>query len=135
MTKERQDITDSFYSGNKKTIHVIVYDEVGALKDLTGSELTYVMFHRANNTPVYISKSSSAGDSEIKIISTGVCDIYLNSSDTVNLVGTFRHHLNIVDGDGAEETVFSGKVEIHYTPATRHRNVSIKSYLEGITGV
>lgn len=135
MTLERQDITESFYSGNAKTLHVTIYDDAGALKDLTGATITYMMFHRTNNTPVYISKSTNAGDGEIEIVGLGLCDVHINSNDTAALFGTFRHHLNVVDANNKEETAFTGKVEIHYTPARRYETVSIKSYLEGTIGV
>ena len=135
MTRERQDITESFYSGNAKTILVNIYDAANELKDLTNAELTYVLFHRTNDTPVYIIKSSYIGEEEIKIVSTGKVEIYIKPSDTLGLCGTFRHHLNVVDKDGIEATVFTGKVEIHNTPALRRRVQSIHSYLEGNTGV
>lgn len=133
MTYENQDITDHFYSGNSKTVLVKIDDQDGNLKDLTGAELTYVIMDRKDYSDIKLRKSSANGDSEIKVISLGYCEIYLKPADTINLYGKFRHHLNVVDADGEEETVFTGLVEIHRTFAQRYRIESAQAFLEGAT--
>ena len=130
MTEERQDITDSFYAGNDKTIRVTIRDGEGNLKDLSGSEITYVIFDRISEV-VVLRKSSFNGDSEIKVTGTGLCEIYLLAPDTTYLYGTFRHQLNVVDSYGKESTVLTGKVEIHKAPGKRYRIVSTPAYLQG----
>lgn len=130
MTLERQDIVDSFYSGNSKTIRVTIRDDSGNLKDLANAEITYALFGRETET-VYIYKASYNGTNEIQVVGTGVCDIFLKPSDTANLYGTYRHHVNVVDANGDEETVLSGKVEIHKAMARRQRHYSTAAYLQG----
>lgn len=130
MTLERQDITESFYAGNTKTIQVTVRDADGNLKDLTGSEITYAIFTRDTDV-VVLRKSSSVGASEINIVGLGVFCVYLNPPDTALLYGTFRHQANVVDASGDEETVLSGKIEIHKSMAKRYRILNIDAYLQG----
>ena len=139
MTAEQQDILKDFYDGNSKTIRVTIKDCDGELKPLEDCEITYVLFGRPSvplspkDKDIEIRKSSYNGDDEIKVISTGICEIYLKPPDTLNKYGTFRHHLNVVDEYGSEQTVFSGKVEIHRTPAKRYRELGRKAYLAGQT--
>jgi hypothetical protein len=62
---------------------------------------------------------------------TGVVYINLVPSDTFNVYGSFRHHVNIVDGAGLEETVLSGQINIFRTLAKRLRLSNQAAYLEG----
>lgn len=136
MTYEKQDILEHFYTGNSKIIRVTVYNQDAEpledpLKNLEDCELTYVIMERDNHAKLRLRKSSNNGPSEIKIVSKGLCEIYLNPPDTINLYGKFRHHLNIVDENGKEGTAFTGLVEIHRTQAIRFREKSIHAFLEG----
>jgi len=131
MTYEDQDITEHFYSGNKKTIEVTVYNADGSLKDLSNCEITYVLMNRKDYGIIYLRKSTHNGVSEIKVTGLGTCEIYLYGADTYNLYGKFRHHVNVVDENGDEETVLTGLVEIHKTSAFRLRRVVQQAYLQG----
>ena len=132
MTYRNQDITEGWYEGNHKIIRVTVYDKQGNLKDLSGSEITYVIMDRDDYDVIHIMKSSYNGDSEIKVTGLGTCEVYITHSDTRNLHGTFRHHLNVIDSNGHEETVLTGLVRIYETTAQlRPRKVGVASYLEG----
>jgi hypothetical protein len=132
MTRERQDISEDFYSGNYKAIQVTCYNPNGSLKDLTGAEVTYALF--TNTGTIVLTKSSQNGASEIDILSpetNGVCVIYLRGGDTLNVHGTFRHHVNVVDQMGYEETVLTGKVNIFEAFAVRPRLAFVAAYLSG----
>jgi hypothetical protein len=131
MTYEKQDIVEDFYSGNDKTIRVTIYNKDGSLKDLTGAELTYVVFRRETNE-VLLRKSSFKGEDEIKVTGLGLCEIYLRGADTLHIHGTFRHHLNVVDGNEKEATAFTGMIKFHQSPASRFRTLGRNAYLEGI---
>ena len=137
MTAEQQDILEDFYDGNSKTIRVTITDDDGNLKPLADCEMTYVLFGRPSvplsprDKDIEVRKSSFNGNSEIKVISTGICEIYLTPPDTLDKYGTFRHHLNVVDEDGKEETVLTGKVVIHRAPAKRYRRLGASAYLQG----
>lgn len=131
MTYEKQDILESFYSGNTKRIGVTIYDDDGNLKDISNTELTYVMMDRTDYDNVKLVKSSYVGDSEIKVVGLGLCEIYIKPIDTLNLYGKFRHHLNGVDENGYVATLFTGLVEIHKTSAQRYRKISKPAYLNG----
>jgi hypothetical protein len=132
MTYEKQDILEDFYSGNTKILRVTVYDkgEVDGLKDLSNAELTYTIVTR-DKAEVVLRKSSYRGEHEIKVLSKGLCDIYLRGADTVHIHGTFRHHLNVVDQYGDEATAFTGLIRIYPAPAKRFREQDRHAYLEG----
>jgi hypothetical protein len=131
MTYERQDIAADFYAGNSKQIAVTVYKPDGNRKDITSSEITYAVFTDAYE--IVLLKSSSDGAEHIEITDgpNGEFLIYLAPSDTVNINGTFRHHANVVDAYGDEETVFSGKINIFRSFARRFRRSSASAYLVG----
>jgi hypothetical protein len=130
MTLEKQDITESFYAGNNKTIRVTVRDDSGSLKDLSQCEITYALFTRDTNVLV-LTKSSNVGIDEIQVVGLGLCDIYLRPPDTALLYGTYRHQANVVDENADEETIFSGKVEIHKSMAKRYRKLGVAAYTQG----
>lgn len=132
MTRERQDITEDYYSGNYKEVNVTVYNPDGSLKDLTGSEITYAIF--TNDGSVVLVKSSANGTEHIEILtpaSDGQCVIKLKAVDTTFINGTFRHQMNVVDTNGYEETVLTGKINIYKAFAKRPRMTSISAYLAG----
>lgn len=131
MTYQKQDILEDFYEGNKKVIGVTIYNQDGSLKDLSNCEITWVLMNRIDYDIVYLRKSSFNGDGEIKVTGLGTCEIYINPPDTYNIHGKFRHHVNVVDEYGYEETVLTGLVEIHETSAKRYREISQPAYLIG----
>lgn len=135
MTKLKQDINQAFYSGNTKIIKVTIEDADDIddqLKDLENAELTYVVTERTDYTRVILRKSSHKGESEVKITGKGTCEIYLYPSDTINIYGTFRHHLNVVDKYNKEATVLVGMVRIHQNSAQRYRERALSAHLEGV---
>jgi hypothetical protein len=137
MTYQKQDILEDFYEGNAKEIGVTVWEpdetepEGRKLKNLENCEITWVLMNRTDYDIVYLRKSSFNGDGEIKVTGLGTCEIYINPPDTYNIHGKFRHHVNVVDEYGYEETVLTGLVEIHETSAKRYRQVSQPVYLIG----
>lgn len=130
MTLEKQDIREDFYSGNDKDIQVHIVDDLGADKELTSAQLNYVLM-----TDKYIEvlrKTSEDGGIEIVVPPTdGDCIIHLTSADTRSIYGTFRHHLNVVDANGYEETVMTGTVNIIRTLASRVKRIGHSAYLQG----
>jgi len=134
MTRERQDITEDFYAGNYKEIHVTCYNQDNSLKDLTNAEVTYAIFTNANESEVLLMKSSNQGTDYIDILdppTDGELLIKLKATDTVNISGTHRHHVNVVDSNGHEETVLSGKIQIFRSFARRFRISYASAYTIG----
>jgi hypothetical protein len=132
MTRERQDIAEDFYSGNYKELHVTCYNPDGSPKDLTSAEVTYALF--TNTFSLVLTKSSLNGADEIDILTpetNGECIVYLRGADTLHVNGTFRHHVNVVDAMGHEETVLTGKVNIFRAFAVRPRVATASAYLLG----
>lgn len=128
MTKEKQDILEDFYAGNYKVLRDTIRDANSNLMDLTGCEITFALFDDKNVT--YVVKSS-VDPTQIDIVGTGVVDIILLPEDSLHLKGSYRYHVNVVDGNGYEETVTSGKINIFASFARRLRVVSIPAYLSG----
>ncbi len=131
MTIERQDIMEDFYAGNYKELAIHVTNKDGSDKDLTGAEVTYAIFTDKGVVKLY--KSSNDGDLAIELTepSQGRCIVYCWPWDTALLSGTFRHHVNVVDVNGKEETVLVGTVRIFTAYARRQRTDSQSGYLLG----
>lgn len=129
MTEERQDITADFYAGNKKDIRVTVRNSDGSAKDLTGAEVTYVIFTDPGK-PVLV-KSSARSQITLTNPVGGVFTVHILAFDTLGLSGTYRHQANVVDAAGVEETVMSGKIVIFKSYARRFRLTSKPAYITG----
>lgn len=132
MTATGQDITTDFYAGNSKIIRVVVLDDLGDPKPLSGAEIAYAMITDAGI--VVFMKHSVAGNGEIEITnpSGGEFVIKLKQVDTALLSGTYRHQANVVDSNGDEETVMVGKVNISKSYAHRMGLSSKHAFLAGI---
>lgn len=125
MTEERQDILQDFYQGNSKKLRVHVVDDDGGPKDLTNAEVTFALFLDKTEV-VYLTKCSwlpdPFGTYEITIETpptSGDITIHLNPSDTNTFYGTYRYHVNVIDDDGNEETVTTGRINIFKAFAKR----------------
>lgn len=132
MTKERQDIKEDFYAGNYKEIEVICYEPDGVTRtDLTSTEVTYAIFSDENE--ILLAKSSNQGIDQIELTDAvnGELVIKLYGGDTAFLNGSFRHHVNVVDTNGYEETILSGKINIFKAFAKRFRTTNVNAYLSG----
>ena len=128
MTLERQDILEDFYAGNYKVFRDTIIQANGQPKDLTGAEVTFALFDDKNQ--VFIVKSTeNISEAEIMDAPGGVVDIFLQPEDTLHLAGLYRYHVNVVDDNGYEETVTSGKIHIFASFARRLRRVSIPAYI------
>lgn len=132
MTSERQDILQDFYSGNAKKLRVTVTLPSGSPKDLTGSEITFALFRDDKTKAVVLRKSSTSID-EITIddADDGLLTIHIEPKDTFNLYGSFRYHVNVVDANGDEETVTTGRISIFESFAKRPRASSKAAFLAG----
>lgn len=130
MTEINQDIADGFYSGNSKDLRVPVLDKDGLAFALTNCEVTYVVYDKEGN--VVLTKSSAdASQVEILVSPTNVFVVHLLPPDTLHLNGLYRHMANVVDTNGYEETVFTGKLQIFKAHAQRPRQASRQAYISG----
>lgn len=131
MTTERQDIMEDWYAGNYKELAIHVTNKDGTDKDLTGAEVNYAIFTDKGVVKLY--KTSHDGETAVKLTSPsqGRCVVYCYPWDTALLSGTFRHHVNVVDVNGKEETVLAGTVRIFTAYASRRRDTSSPAYLAG----
>ncbi|OGP70862.1 MAG: hypothetical protein A2W09_03090 [Deltaproteobacteria bacterium RBG_16_50_11] len=131
MTTERQDILEDFYAGNYKVLRVTIVKPDGSPKDLNNAEVTFALFD--DKGKIYVVKSS-VDIEQIDIIDepNGVADIFLLPPDTLHLSGLYRYHVNVVDENGYEETVTSGKINIFASYARRLRRESFPAHLRGV---
>lgn len=129
MTKEHQDITQDFYSGNTKYIVVTVLKPDGTAKDLQGSEIVYTIY--TDKAVVALRKTSVDGEIAVSGTDHNIATATLNSYDTFPLSGLYRHEMTITDGSGVTETVMRGKVEVFKSFASRQRKTSKHVYLLG----
>lgn len=130
MTIEKQDILADFYAGNSKIISVTVSKQDGSAKDLSQCEVTYVLINQKGD--VVLRKSSNLPDHvTISGVTNEIASVFLSPDDTDTLHGTFTHHMNIVDENGYEETVMTGKVRIFQSFAVRYRFTNLSAYVSG----
>jgi hypothetical protein len=134
MTSERQDITEDWYAGNHKEIYVTVYEDKNETipKDLAGAEATYAILD--DDEVIHLMLTSSDGATVIDFpapTTQGLCVVYCKPRHTNVLHGTYRHQLHVVDGNGDEETVMTGKVKIFKSYARRYRYSSMSAFVEG----
>jgi len=133
MTVEKQNISEDFYIGNYKLLAVTVYqdEDLTVLKDLTGAELTYVWVTRDDEV-LLVKSSQYPTQINITVAADGECEIYILAVDTALFdPGVYYHHLNVVDGAGKEETVFTGKVTLLKSYAQRPRKSYISACIVG----
>lgn len=136
MTKERQDILADFYQGNSKKLRIPVVNDNGTPKDLTNAVITFALFLDATEA-VYLTKCSwlpdPLGTTEITIDDAinGILTIHLNPADTHNFYGSYRYHVNVIDEDGNEETVTTGRINIFKAFAKRPGITYQPAYLSG----
>jgi len=128
MTREKQDILEDFYAGNYKVLHDTILDASGNPMPLDGCEITFALFDDKN--VIHIVKSS-VDPTQIDVVGVGEVDIILLPEDSLKLQGLYRYHVNVVDGNGYEETVTTGKIHIFASFARRPRAESVPAYLSG----
>lgn len=132
MTFERQDVTEDFYAGNSKDLTITIYlDEAKTtVKDLTGAEITWALFTDDHNV-LLVKNSVDSSEIEVPTPANGICIVHIDPADTLDLYGTYKQHVNVVDGNGKESTVLTGKVRIFRSFARRPSDDSQAAYLEG----
>lgn len=106
---ESQDF--SLYSGDSRKLKVEIKDESGAFLNLTGAKIIWAII---DNFSVVVSKGNTPPLSGISVTEplNGACSIELLSTDTENLVGSFRHEARVIDAEGNSSLVFYGTVMI-----------------------
>lgn len=138
MTEERQNILEDFYAGDDKTLRVTVWtdeDKTTPKPNLSNAELIgYALFDDDNE--VFVRKSSLNGASQVTVVDepNAIVEIYLLPEDTWYMNGQYRHQMNVVDENGKNEMVMTGKVNIFPAFAQHaYRIASIPAYLSGGT--
>ena len=132
MTIERQNIMEDYYAGDYKVLAVTVYEKDGETKkNLSGCEITYALFD--DDDMIFLRRSSAVGATEIDITDepNGGVEVYLVGYLTRDLYGTYRHQMEVVDGDGHAAIVMTGKVNIYKAFARRYRTAVADAYLAG----
>lgn len=136
MTLERQHIDEDFYSGNDKTVRVAVWTDdtkTTPKPNLDNADwIGYSLFD--DDHEVYVRKSTSNGASEIAVVDVpnALVEVYLRPMDTWHMQGLFRHQMTIVDENGKEEMVMTGKVQIFPNFSHQPNRVArIGAYISG----
>lgn len=130
MTEINQDIKDDFYAGNSKNIRVTVVDKDEQPFNLNNCEITYAITDEDEAIRV-VKNSRDSSQITIEVSPNNEFVVHLLPGDTAFLNGLFRHMANVVDTNGYEETVMTGKVQIFKSYALRPRQTSMQAYLLG----
>jgi hypothetical protein len=106
------------HAGDNRVLSVTVEDSTGGAVDLTGATIRWALA-KTLHTAALISKSSTAGSSEIEVTGTtaGEIDIKIVPTDTKStaqyLHGVYYHEAEVQDSLGNRSTIFEGYVTIH----------------------
>lgn len=100
----------SMYQGDTRNLNVTVL----GVDDLSTSELTWVAYRVTNNS-IVLTKSEGVG-----ITVSGVGNIFtisIEPSDTLNLLGYYKHECELKDATGNISTIFVGKMDVYKSKA------------------
>lgn|SRR5690606_34993416 len=102
MTTARQDARMT--SGDTKRLRVTITDSDGVEVDVTGATIIYVIADSQER----VRKATGDGIT----IDGAVVTVTLDPADTAELAGVYAHEMQIVDGAGQVQTVFTGQMSI-----------------------
>lgn len=110
MILERQDF--EMFSGNTKSITVVVVEEAGEPVNLTGALAIDWHLKRAPGARLSLVKKSLDDGIMITDAISGEFEISLDVQDTLSLGGTYYHECSIISAVGNRATVLYGYVTI-----------------------
>jgi hypothetical protein len=113
MTAVGQDFT--MRQGDSKLIHITVVDEYANLLDISGVDVSWIMYKRNPDNPT-LQKTTVSGIT-LTVPVSGILTIRLLPSDTASLLGRFYHECEITDISGNISTVTEGCVTIFKSKA------------------
>lgn len=108
MAEENQDI--SMYAGESLEIEILVTNDAGAAKDLTGATIAWKLARGPGSTAM-VSKSTGAGIA-ITNAASGIFTVSLSPADTESLHGRYYHEARVTDSGGKESVITVGTVLI-----------------------
>ena len=109
--------TDHWFIGEDRTLRFTVFDSTGAVQNISGWTLEWVLRERPWGTQALITKTTSAGVT-ITNAAGGVCEVAVADDDTINLApGAYFHTLRRTNA-GAETVLAFGDAVLQQ-PATR----------------
>jgi ABC-type tungstate transport system substrate-binding protein len=100
------------WSGDAKTVAIAVTDASGAVVNLTGMTITWVMARHQSKTPLVTKTIANAGIS-VPTPTTGIFNVSLVAADTSALDGLYYHEAKIRDVGGSDTTVATGYATIN----------------------
>jgi hypothetical protein len=97
-------------SGDTRTLTFTVRDDGGAVVDLTGATLKWVL-GKNPRASADITKTTSSGIT-VSSPTTGVAVVTISASDTTDLDGVYYHELQVTDSSSRVVTVAKGRATI-----------------------
>lgn len=95
-------------AGDSKTLAVQVTDDQGDPVDINGAAIRYAVVDGRGGSTVVGPKSDGGAGITVTDAAGGVFEVYLDPSDTQDLLGEYWHEAEYEDGDGDVTTVFTG---------------------------
>jgi hypothetical protein len=102
MTLKKQNF--EMIAGNTKSLTVTVTTSAGAIVNLTGASIRWVLRYTSGS----IMKSTTDENIFVATPSSGVFQIVIDAGDTVGLSGNYAHEAEITDSNGNVSTIFTG---------------------------
>lgn len=100
----------SMYSGDTKTLAVVVKDTNNSVVDISSATITWKAARDLHKT-ADIQKDTSTGIS-ITSGTGGAFSVTINPADTVGLAGDFYHEAEVTFSNGDVQTVLAGTLTI-----------------------
>lgn len=112
MTHNEQDIED-YHAADDLLLEVTVVRGESE-QDLTGASAEYEIYRRSDGARnVEVTKDVAGGGITIVDALNGRLDVDIDSADTEDMEGVYRHRLRVTDTDGETVTVFTGRFVVH----------------------
>jgi hypothetical protein len=98
------------FAGEDKQVNFTITDEKGDPVVLANSQAIWIMANILS-TPVFkMTKTIASGGITIK---DNVYQVFIDSEDTTNINGKYKHELRMTNADGKETVVAVGQAVIH----------------------
>lgn len=111
MTVKAQNF--EIYQGDDKQIIITVYDENGAILDLTGYAAVWVAVQQTTFDVVISKETEASGGISIPDPTNGQLIIELDANDTVSIAPkVYNHQCEIEDASGNHSTVTTGYMTV-----------------------
>jgi hypothetical protein len=97
----------SMYQGDTRNLNVTCL----GVDDLSSSDLTWVSYRLTNNA-IVLTKTTASGGGITVSGASNIFTVAIEPSDTLSLLGLYKHECELKDATGNISTIFVGKMTV-----------------------